>query len=624
MEFFLQHIRRIPFLLLLFISSLSKAENSEFQFYINDTQNSFPKGSLFLWNDIEAKDPQHVLNKLNQFHSDAPVKLSNQNHILWVLIPTDSLIENGITHLLIPNCHINYSRFFYLDYNYKIVHQTNQIGDRIAFSSRPIPFPEFIIPLNIQNATHYVLFYLDKSNEPFYTSLIATTDHEVESRKRAFFMISGIILGIIIAAFLLNLYIVLSTQSIINYLYSIFLGLSLIYTLSDFGYLHWVINNQSNWTIDIIRPLSISLAFPTYLFFLLHTLRLSAKMPKAAIRIKQYGWFWLTYVVVASSISPLLYDQSYKYYTLIISMLFQQITLIIVIWVSIKSFLSKDKFSVPFLITSILFVLVHVQHWAHQFGKINDSVINQHFLPIILAIDCILIGGIVAIKFINFLQDNQAPELQLSNKESEIKDRIAEIQLRELSRISQLLHNHIGVELMTLNAIVISNQREINPTLFQVLNEKSRSLMEDVRNTAHYLSPQVLKKFGLAHCIHLFLQDVKKSKKINYNSEISDACDNITVNTQLIVMLIIQECVNNTVKHAKASQIEVQCFIENNHVFISYSDNGEGFDENNRDVSGLGLMQIQEMIITSYGELNYSSSLGNGFRLEANLPLNQI
>lgn len=624
MEFFFQNIRRIPFLLLLFISSLSKAENSEFQFYINDTQNSFPKGSLFLWDEIEKKDPQHILLKLNLFNSNAPTKLSNQNQILWVLIPTDSLIERGFSHLLIPNCHINYSRFFYLNKDYKIIDQTSPIGDRVAFSNRPIPFPEFIIPLNIQNATQYVLFYLDKSNEPFYTSLIATTDHEVESRKRAFFMISGIILGIIIAAFLLNLYIVLSTQSIINYLYSIFLGLSLIYTLSDFGYLHWIINNHSNWTIDIIRPLSISLAFPTYLFFLLHTLKLSVKMPKAAIRIKRYAWFWLTYVVVASSISPLLYDQSYKYYTLVISMLFQQITLIIVIWVSIKSFRAKDKFSIPFLITSLLFIVVHIQHVLHQYGHIDDSVINQHFLPIVLAIDCLLIGAIVAIKFINYLQDNKVLELKLHDKESEIKERIAEIQLRELSRISQLLHNHIGVELMALNATVNSNRSEINPQLFQTLHEKSRSLIEDVRNTAHFLSPQILKKFGLSHCIQLFLQDVSKSKKTECFAEISESCDRISVNTQLIAMLIIQECVNNTIKHAQANKIEIQCFTENKHIFISYSDDGLGFNPEQHQITGLGLMQIQEMIATSQGELHYQSKLSGGFQLEANIPLNSI
>lgn len=624
MEFFLLNIRRIPFLLLLFISSLGKAENSEFQFYINDTQNSFPKGSLFLWDEIEEKNPQQILLKLNLFNSNAPTKLSNQNQILWVLIPTDSLIENGFSHLLIPNFHINYSRFFYLDYDHKIVHQTNPIGDRIAFSSRPIPFPEFIIPLNIQNSTHYVLFYLDKSNEPFYTSLIATTDHEVESRKRAFFMISGIILGIIIAAFLLNLYIVLSTQSIINYLYSIFLGLSLIYTLSDFGYLHWIINNNSNWTIDIIRPLSISLAFPTYLFFLLQTLKLSVKMPKAALRIKRYAWFWLTYVIVASSISPLLYDQSYKYYTLVISMLFQQITLIIVIWASIKSFKAKDKFSIPFLITSLLFIVVHIQHVLHQYGHIDDSVINQHFLPIVLAIDCLLIGAIVAIKFINYLQDNKVLELKLHDKESEIKERIAEIQLRELSRISQLLHNHIGVELMALNATVHSNRSEINPQLFETLHEKSRSLIEDVRNTAHFLSPQILKKFGLSHCIQLFLQDVSKSKKIECFAEINESCDRISVNTQLIVMLIIQECVNNTIKHAQANKIEIQCFTENKHIFISYADDGLGFNPEQHQITGLGLMQIQEMIATSQGELHYQSKLSRGFQLEANIPLNSI
>jgi signal transduction histidine kinase len=596
------------------------SQKSEFHFFAHEKPTEFPIDTKFYWSKIEQKNPRAILDEIDTFKSDAPIQLSNKDSILWVKFSHTSLEALKADYLIVPNCHINYLQVFYLNENKEIVDSCHLMGDRVAFSARAIPFPEFIVPMNIDKPFSDVLIFLDKSNEPFYTSIQAADSNEMEYRKRNFFLLSGTIIGILLAAFLLNLYIVLNTQSIINYLYSIFLALCIIYTLSDFGYLHWIINYNSHWTIDIIRPLSLSLAFPTYLFFLLHTLSLSDYHPIASRRIKIYTWIWLGYVIIAAAISPFLYDHSYKYYSLSISMLFQQVTLIIVIWGCYQSIKRKDKFAVPFLITSILFIVAHIQHWNHQYGKIDDSVTNQHFLPIILAIDCLLIGAIVTIKFINFIQDNKILQLQLFNKDAEINERITEIQLRELSRISQLLHNHIGVELMSLNSTITAQKEALSADLYNVLRNKTNDLIEDVRNTAHFLSPQILKKFGLSHCIQLFVHDVSKSKNIACYTEISKECDAIPLSTQLIVMLTIQECVNNTIKHADAHQIQIQCFVDNGFLFISYSDDGKGFEIEQIPTSGLGLMQVQEMITVSKGQVHFQSSLGEGFQLEANLP----
>jgi signal transduction histidine kinase len=596
------------------------SQKSEIHFFVHEKPTDFPSHTLFYWSKIEQRNPEEVIQKFDKFKDHAPLQLSNQDSILWIKFSQSELQTLAVDHLIIPNCHINYLQVFYLNENKEVVDSSHLMGDRVAFSARTIQFPEFIVPLKIENNFSDVLIFLDKSNEPFYTSIQAVNSNEMEYRKRNFFLLSGTIIGILLAAFLLNLYIVLNTKSIINYLYSIFLALCIVYTLSDFGYLHWMVNNGSNWTIDIIRPLSLSLAFPTYLFFLLHTLALSVHHPVAYKRIKVYAIVWLFYVIIASAISPFLYDNAYKYYSLSISMLFQQITLIIVLWACYKSIKRKDKFSIPFSIASILFIIVHIQHRGHQYGQIDDSVMNQHFLPIILAIDCLLIGAIVTIKFINFIQDNKILQLKLFNKDAEINERIAEIQLRELSRISQLLHNHIGVELMSLHSTIAAKKEELSVDLYNVLRNKTNDLIEDVRNTAHFLSPQILKKFGLSHCIQLFVHDVSKSKNIACYTEISKECDAIPLSTQLIVMLTIQECVNNTIKHAGAHQIQIQCFVDNGFLFISYSDDGKGFDTEQIQNLGLGLMQVQEMITVSKGQVHFQSSPGQGFQLEANLP----
>ncbi len=593
---------------------------SELTFYFKSTKQSFPQGTVFLWEQHGEPGFSIFQKNKHQCSSTAPEKLSNQDPALWIKIPLLPLVQGGLQYIVVPNSHINRIQGYYLNQSDEILDSTMIMGDHIAFSNRPVHYPEFIFPIEEKKAAAYLLLYLDKRNEPFFTSVQVLNDEALNSRKTSYFLLSGILLGILLAAFVINIYIVINAKNVLNYLYSLFLGLCIIYTLSDFGYIHWIINYNSDWIIDIVRPLSLSIAFPIYLFFFINTISFQEHFPKWAIRVRLYGWIWLSYVLAASCLSPFLYDNSFKYYSLAISLLFQQITLIIVIVCSIQVLRKKDRYALPFLVASSLFILTHFQYLAHRFGHTDDTVVQQHFVPIILGMDCLIIGGIVALRFIDFIQKNKQLEMTLLNKDIEINERIAGIQLRELSRISQLLHNHIGMELIGLKNNLEQNKNKIPDHIHQILLDQTTGLIEDVRNTAHFLSPQVLRKFGLAHCIQLFVKEICKTKQIKHYVEITGACNETSTNIQLVVMLVIQECLNNTIKHAQASEIQVQCFVENQHLYISYQDNGVGI-ESKESKDGIGLMQITEMINVCRGQSSIQSLPGEGFQLEAEIPL---
>jgi signal transduction histidine kinase len=594
---------------------------SELNFYFQNMRQSFPAGTEFLWE--QKGEPGFSVYQKNKdlFTTNTPQTLSNQDPSLWIKIPLQALKKQRSLFLLIPNSHINRIQCYYLNAQGEMLDSTLIMGDHIAFANRPVHFPEYIFPISEDTIQQYMLLYLDKRNEPFFTSIQILNHEELDSRKTNYFLLSGILLGILVAAFIINIYIVLNAKNVLNYLYSLFLGLCIIYTLSDFGYIHWIINYESNWIIDIVRPLSLSIAFPIYLFFFINTVSFEQHYPKWSARIKQYGWIWLGYVLIASAISPFLYDNSYKYYSLALSLGFQQITLIIVIVSAILSLRKGDRYAIPFLIASFLFILTHFHYMAHRFGYTEDTVVQQHFVPIILGMDCLIIGGIVALRFIDFIHKNKSLEFALLNKDIEINERIASIQLRELSRISQLLHNHIGMELIGLKNNLEQNKNEIPNELHDRLYTRTKGLIEDVRNTAHFLSPQVLRKFGLAHCIQLFVKEICKTKQIKNYVEITPACNQTTTNIQLVVMLIIQECLNNTTKHAQATEIQVQCFVENKHLYITYQDNGIGMKSNEEMKDGIGILQIKEMINVCRGICNIESNPGEGFQLNAEIPL---
>jgi signal transduction histidine kinase len=173
---------------------------------------------------------------------------------------------------------------------------------------------------------------------------------------------------------------------------------------------------------------------------------------------------------------------------------------------------------------------------------------------------------------------------------------------------------------VTLKNKIEINKEKMGPdTSNDILIQTSR-ILEDLRNTSHYLSPQILEKFGLVHCISLFTKEVTQSKKIDSYIEISESCNELPMNLQLTLLLTIQECVNNTIQHAQARSIEVQCFIENQTLYLLYSDDGIGIHPN-ASPKGLGHLQMKEMIEIHNGTFHIESAIEGGIQIEAQIPL---
>lgn len=595
------------------------AQNSELGFYEHWNRKKFPEGSSFYWDENSSSSSPFALQSVLRFSSEIPQKLSNQNAGLWIKMPIDSSWKKEKQYLLIPNFHINYIQTFYL-HHHVAVDSSGITGDHYPFYNRLVAYPEIIIPLPAENHIDELLIHLEKRNEPFFTSIQIVNGTELEIRKKNFYLLSGTILGIMLTALIINLYVVFNAKLTLSFLYSFFLALCIVYTLTDFGYIQWVFNISHPLINDSLRPLTLSLAFCCYLFFFKHTFIHRDQHALLNKGLSIYSWSWLGFILSVACTSPFTYGYPAQYYLLSISFFLQQGAILWVIigsWMQIKK---NTRYALPFLITSLLFIVAHIQYMFHRYNITNGSIIHQHFVPIILALDCLIIGGIVAATFLEIQEDNQKLSFRLIQKESEIKDRIAEIQIRELSRISQLLHNHIITEVITLKNKIEINKEKMGPdTSNDILIQTSR-ILEDLRNTSHYLSPQILEKFGLVHCISLFTKEVTQTKQIDSYIEISESCNELPMNLQLTLLLTIQECVNNTIQHAQARNIEVQCFIENQTLYLLYSDDGIGIHPN-AFPKGLGHLQMKEMIEIHNGTFHIESAIEGGIQIEAQIPL---
>ncbi len=221
---------------------------------------------------------------------------------------------------------------------------------------------------------------------------------------------------------------------------------------------------------------------------------------------------------------------------------------------------------------------------------------------------------------------------KINQKEIEKKNIIIEYQDQQLKaviltqeterkRIAQDLHDDISSKLnvVKLNCHLLSTpnlspaeQKEITSIIIDLTNKA----LDSSRKIAHNLLPPVLEKFGLdAGIKELCLEfESSRSVKIEYNNVVDFDFKNL--HNDLHVFRILQELLNNSVRHGQATFISIT--LQENDDFYSciYTDNGIGFDTNlSSNQKGLGTKNIESRVRFLNGTLEIKSARGEGTRV---------
>ena len=186
------------------------------------------------------------------------------------------------------------------------------------------------------------------------------------------------------------------------------------------------------------------------------------------------------------------------------------------------------------------------------------------------------------------------------------------------SRFSKELHDGLGPLLssarMSLTALSReehdADQREIIDNTTYVIDEAIRSLREISNN----LSPHVLNDFGLARGVQNFIDksvamhDVKIRFTTNLRSERYDT------DIEVILYRVICELINNSLKHAACTAVNLSLAQNGSELTLDYTDNGRGFNPQAMMDCGMGLSNIASRINSLGGTFDISSSKGKGMR----------
>lgn len=207
-------------------------------------------------------------------------------------------------------------------------------------------------------------------------------------------------------------------------------------------------------------------------------------------------------------------------------------------------------------------------------------------------------------------------ELKLKNQE-EILHATITTQEEERKRIAQDMHDAISSK---LNVISLTTNLLLENDDFEIEDKKSlqhiltinNTVLESSRKIAHDLLPPILEKFGLKVAIEELLDDYTRVSKLQILQTI-EPIPELTNIEELHLFRIVQELINNALKHADATQLKIDLSRAINGFDLTFIDNGKGFDPESIDFkTGLGLQNIKSRAAILNCNLAISSSDSEG------------
>lgn len=238
-----------------------------------------------------------------------------------------------------------------------------------------------------------------------------------------------------------------------------------------------------------------------------------------------------------------------------------------------------------------------------------------------------LIGGIFIVHDITetILKKEKAIAQNLSQQKV-VLDAILEAQEEERKRIAETLHNGLCQLLYGIRLYLdqLDFQQDKAPDKSYKVKQQIEVLLEeainDARNISYALTPTILEDFGL----QVALRELSKKLSVatlTISLATYEVNRKLNAGTEMMAYRIIQELINNVLKHADATDAEIEVEQKEMNLIISVSDNGKGFNQKNIPKKGIGLHSITNRVKLLKGKLDIISTKNKGSKVKIVLPI---
>ncbi len=248
----------------------------------------------------------------------------------------------------------------------------------------------------------------------------------------------------------------------------------------------------------------------------------------------------------------------------------------------------------------------------------------------------ILFGGALALIIIgllgyrNFINRQKIQQLKITelekNKQLQSVDAMLKGQEDERNRIAKDLHDGLGGMLSGVKISFTTMKENLvmsaeNVSVFEQSISQLDSTISELRKIAHNLMPEALVRFGLHDAIKDFCTSIMSATHINIVYENLGEIRKLDNTANTYIYRIIQELINNAVKHSNPKQILVQITTTPNKTLLTVEDDGYGMDASKMAISkGIGITNIQHRVNYFKGNVTFENKNPQG--TSVNIELN--
>ncbi len=441
-------------------------------------------------------------------------------------------------------------------------------------------------------------------------------NREREIKIRSTYLV--VFLGIVFLIILLSLAMLFFTK---QKLYFYYIGFLVVVFLQITGVRYFISPIIIENTLFFGNNFEEMLGF-LVIFFVMHYtdnfLALKEYYPKVS-KITRYGAnFSLLIFFLALFLRKYEWFYSFSY---IFSKLFLLIISVTLYFFAYKLARKKSLMGYYFLIAYAPLMLF-MGHFILTAMKLTNSY-NPLEWEFVIFIEIIVLTIAMAHRYFLMMKQNSDYQKMIIKEQERGIQAMIEAQENERSRIARELHDGVVQQIGS----VILKSRNILSKMNLLQTKESQELLEslensnqDLRTISHQMMPRALKELGIIAALNDLLENSLKYTKIEYSFEHFNITKRLAKKIEITIYRVVQELINNIIKHSKSSKVNVQLFKSNNSIILIVEDNGVGFISD-KSKKGIGLLNITSRLDMVNGNVNFEPSPKSGTLVTIKIPL---
>ena len=554
---------------------------------------------LFTAKNLKFKDDKELILLKNEFKklAEKVANFGDSRDENWLMFNLKNENKSNTQFVLYLNQVFLEKADFYVFQN-DILFQKYLLSDTVKTPNRPLGEINFYYPFEAKTNANYCIFLRIKADPEngIAKGVIHLYDAKTNAQKIRYAHLEfGVLMGFLLLAITIGFILFYNDSKPIYGYYSAYI-LSLIFSyLCAYGYMSDMLDGTTIHVARIYQFITIISAVLHVLFisnFLAFDKILSQKSSKIILII------CAIYVILAISNFILPISETLPIISRTSLIFLGTFILLTTAW----AFYQHEKTAKIYLIATIPGIVVLLYLLIISLKILPLYTFVYELLYYITIFEILVFGfGLMY----QFTEEKREAERKLCEERQLVASKIISSQEQERQRIAQDLHDDLGSTLSMLKNKLSESNETFDNQLSTEMNYTDKAVL-DLRIISHNLMPVLFLEKGLKVAIQEFVSLNNSKKNIHFISSGNE--QKLDWEKELSIFRIAKELLNNALKHAKASNIEVQLIYFEEFLYLSVEDNGIGFSNYNQKIKGIGLKNITLRVNYLNGKISQESS----------------